>query len=109
MSAFGRRVAIAALLLLLPLAAARATAPVPPTPAEVGYYTKPLVKARLRLPESLQDFAVSGVQPMADDPSRFLVTVQFKARTPFGGLTEHSARFKMKQAARKTFWIVTAD
>ena len=80
-----------------------------PTTAEVTFYTRPLVKARLRLPDSLQDFAVTAVKPELDDPSRFEVQVRFKAKTPFGGITEHTAQFRMKRTASKNLWIVTAE
>lgn len=78
-----------------------------PTLAEAEYYTRPLVRARLRLPDSLQDYRVASLLPSADDPSRFEVEVQFRARTPFGGVSAHSARFQMRRAAAGG-WIVTA-
>ena len=92
--------------LLMPLAWA-ATAP---TPAEVRHYTQPLVQARMRLPNSLQDFTVARIQPSVDDAARFEVLVQFKAKTPFGALTGHEARFAMKRAASdQSLWIVTSE
>lgn len=109
-------IASALLSLLMPLAkAATETAPIAensgsaPTTAEVEHYTRPLVKARLRIPDSLHNFAVTTVAPTANDPSRFAVVVRFRARTPFGAITEHSARFQMKQAFSKGAWIVTAE
>lgn len=80
----------------------------PPTTAVVEFYTRPLVKARLRIPDSLRDYRVAAITPSTDDPSRFEVEVHFQARTPFGGTTAHSARFQMKRAAREGGWIVTA-
>ena len=92
--------------LLLPLASA-ATAP---TPAEVQRYTQPLVQARLRIPESLQGFTVARIQPSAGDAARFEVLVRFKAKTPFGALTGHEARFAMKRArSSQDLWIVTSE
>lgn len=80
----------------------------PPTPTVAAFYTRPLVKARLRIPDSLQDYRVASIQPSADDPARFEIEVQFQARTPFGGITAHSARFQMKRMASAEQWIVTA-
>lgn len=80
-----------------------------PTLAEVEYYTRPLIRARLRIPDSLQGFVVTLVSPMADDAARFEVEVRFRARTPFGGITGHSARFRMKRAASPGLWVVTAE
>lgn len=88
--------------------AAAVAAAVAPTAAEAEYYTRPLVRARLRVPDSLQDYRVASLRPSADDPSRFEVEVQFRARTPFGGMSAHSARFRMKRAAAGGGWIVTA-
>lgn len=85
-------------------------AAVAPTTAEVLFYTRPLVQARLRLPESLHAFAVTSVQPATDDPARFEVEVRFRARTPFGSITAHQARFAMKRtASNHKLWIVTAE
>lgn len=80
----------------------------PPSVEQVLFYTRPLVKARLRLPTSLQDFAVLSIAPTADDAARFAVEVQFKARTPFGAVTEHRARFHMKATTGGKGWVVTA-
>lgn len=111
-----RRLRRAGLLLLALLPATPAAnadaavvaAAVAPTAAEAEYYTRPLVRARLRVPDSLQDYRVASLRPSADDPSRFEVEVQFRARTPFGGMSAHSARFRMKRAAAGGGWIVTA-
>ena len=109
------RALIAALwFLLLPPLAQAATEPLPtgpaaPTVAEVEFYTRPLVKARLRIPDSLQGFLVTTIKPEVGDASRFEVEVQFRAKTPFGGVTEHTARFRMKQTSRKNLWIVIAE
>ncbi len=105
----------AAPVLLMAAAANAASdlqAPTPgaaPTSAEVIAYTQPLVRARLRIPDSLQAFAVSSIAPEPADPARHVVTVRFRARTPFGQITEHSARFRMKRSASGTVWIITAD
>lgn len=107
---------IAVLLLVMPLAQA-VTEAVPmvqlvtaaPTTTEVERYTRPMVRARLRIPDSLQGFVVATVAPMTSDVSRFEVEVRFRARTPFGAITEHSARFRMKPASRRGEWIVTAE
>lgn len=104
------------LLVMMPLAQAATAAvliaensSVTPTTAEVERYTRPLVKARLRIPDSLHGFVVTKVAPMVNELSRFEVEVRFRARTPFGVITEHSARFRMKQASGKGEWIVTAE
>jgi hypothetical protein len=104
------------LALTLPQAQAALVAPakaeasaLPPTVAEVRFYIQPLVRARLRLPNSLHDFVVTSVAPTAQDPARFLVEVQFKAQTPFGAVTQHAARFWMKHASTPTAWILTAE
>ena len=83
-------------------------APAPPGPDVVAFYTRPLVKARLRLPDSLQNYTVQSITPTADDPARFAVQVQFKARTPFGAVTEHTATYLMKATASGKAWVVTA-
>ncbi len=84
-------------------------APAAPSPSEAEFYTRPLVRARLRLPDSLQDYRIVRLAPTVDDPERFEVEVQFRARTPFGGLTAHRAHFRMKRAASGQGWIVTAQ
>ena len=89
-----------------PMEAARVAAP---TTEVAAYYTRPLVKARLRVPQSLQDYTVASITPARDDPTRFDVEVHFKARTPFGAITAHSARFQMKRAASVADWIVSAQ
>ncbi len=112
-----RRCLIVAVFFLLTVSNAQATDPaaiaqtsaVAPTTAEVLFYTRPLVKARLRMPESLQQFSVVTVQPTPDDAFRFAVMVRFRAKTPFGALTEHEARFHMKRTASQKLWIVTAE
>lgn len=81
----------------------------PPTAQEVRANTLPLVRARLRLPDSLQDFAVAEVAPLPQDPTRFTIRVTFKARTPFGAVTAHEARFTMKRSASRAVWITTAQ
>lgn len=81
----------------------------PPTTEVAAFYTRPLVKARLRVPQSLQDYTVASITPAKDDPTRFDIEVQFKARTPFGAITSHSARFQMKRVASTADWIVTAQ
>ena len=108
-------IASALFALLMPFARAapesasiRQTDSAAPTIAEVEFYTRPLVKARLRIPESLHSFAVTAITPLCDDPSRFEVAVRFRARTPFGGVTEYSTRFQMKPASSKGVWITTA-
>jgi len=83
-------------------------APAPPSAEVVAFYTRPLVKARLRLPDSLQDYTVHSIVPTTEDPARFAVHVQFKARTPFGAVTEHSAKFLMKATVSGRAWVVTA-
>ena len=80
-----------------------------PTATEVEHYTRPLVRARLRLPDSLHSFVVTTVTPVTSDPSRFAVEVRFRASTPFGAITEHSARFQMKRASSMASWIVTVE
>jgi hypothetical protein len=113
-------VALAGLLLALslgpavadPLPPAIAESPLPmaegaPTTDEVQANTRPMVRARLRLPDSLQDFSVAEIAALPDDPTRYAVRVTFKARTPFGALTAHEARFLMKRSSRGTVWIVT--
>ena len=81
---------------------------VPPTPAVAEYYTRPLVRARLRLPDSLAGYTVARIEPLAGEPGRYEVEVRFSALTPFGGVTEHSAVFRMRRAAEVDAWIVTA-
>ncbi len=83
----------------------RAAAPPSATTAE--YYTRPLVRARLRIPGSLRDYTVAAITPSAEDPTRFDVLVKFAARTPFGATTAHEARFQMKEGLGGS-WIVTA-
>lgn len=78
-----------------------------PTLAVVEYYTRPLVRARLRLPDSLRDYRVESIRPSADDAARYDIEVSFRARTPFGGLTAHSAQFRMRRTDAGG-WIVTA-
>jgi len=80
-----------------------------PSAEIAAFYTRPLVRARLRVPASLQDYTVTAIAPSTDDPTRFDVDVHFKARTPFGATTAHSARFQMKRAAVTADWIVTAQ
>lgn len=92
-----------------PTAARAVTVRAPPSVDVVRYYTQPMIRARLRLPESLRDFVVTQIAPTADDPARFLVTLQFKAKAPFGGYTQHRACFHMKQASGSDSWVVTAD
>lgn len=107
----------ALLLLVMTSLAQAATGTVPiaehssvaPTTADVERYTRPLVKARLRIPDSLHGFVVTKVVPMVNEPSRFEVEVRFRARTPFGVITEQSARFRMKKASGQGAWIVTAE
>ncbi len=79
----------------------------PPTMEEVRFYTQPLVRARLRLPDSLRDFAVMQIAPTTDDPARFAVTLQFKAKAPFGGITQHTTDFLMKRSSSGKVWLVT--
>lgn len=79
-----------------------------PTAEVAAFYTRPLVRARLRVPQSLQDYTVASITPSRDDSTRFDVEVRFKARTPFGAITSHSARFQMKRAPSTADWIVTA-
>lgn len=99
-----------ALLLLAALHSALAlAAPAPPSTEVVALYTRPLIKARLRLPDSLRDYTVQSITPTADDPARFAVQVRFKARTPFGAVTEHTAKFLMKVTASGKAWVVTAE
>jgi len=98
-----------AALLGLGLALTAAASPAPPSEATVRHYTVPLIKARLRLPESLQDLQITHLAPTADDPARFTVRLSFKAKTPFGSLTPHSAAFLMKRGASGRFWVVTAE
>ena len=71
------------------------------------FYTRPQIKARLRLPDSLQGFAVGAIQPVAGEPGRYAVIVRFKGKAPFGGITAHSAEFWMQRAAIPGHWIVT--
>lgn len=108
------RALIAALSLMLLALPARTAAEPPPAPAaptvaEAEFYTRPLVRARLRLPDSLQGFAVNAIKRETGDASRFEVEVRFRAKTPFGGITEHTAQFRMKRTASKNLWIVTAE
>lgn len=83
--------------------------PTAPSIEQVLFYTRPLVKARLRLPDSLQDFTVLGIAPTADDPARFAVQLRFKAKSPFGAVTEHRAGFHMKATRSGRAWVVTAS
>lgn len=95
-----------------PLAAARPQAAqqyAPPSIEQVLFYTRPLIKARLRLPSSLQDFTVLDIAPTADDPARFAVQLRFKARSPFGAVTEHRAGFHMKATQSGKAWVVTTE
>jgi hypothetical protein len=85
-----------------------ANAAVPPTAQEVRASTEALVRARLRLPESLRDFTVASIAALPEDPTRFAVHLTFKARTPFGAVTGHEARFLMKRSRSGRVWIVTA-
>lgn len=97
-----------ALVALPAVVIAEAPPPLAPPPTElVEFYTRPLVRARLRLPGSLSDYTVVSVRPVADDPGRYDIEVRFRARTPFGGTTAHGARFRMKRADDAS-WIVTA-
>ena len=117
----GARMSLAAAVLAVALAATPASPPAtparapaiadeaPPTAQEVRANTLPLVRARLRLPDSLQDFAVAEVAPTAQDSARFVIRVTFKARTPFGSVTAHEARFAMKRSASKAVWNTTAQ
>jgi len=111
-----------AVLLALPLACGTARAgavpePSPPaaqarqapTPEEVLLNTRPLIRARLRLPDSLQGLQVTRIEPTAEDPTRFVVSLAFQGRTPFGRLSSHQARFHMKRSATHGLWVVTAD
>lgn len=88
--------------------AAEATLASPPTPAVVEYYTRPMVRARLRLPDSLAGYTVARIEPVAGEPGRWEVEVRFSARTPFGGVTAHNAVFRMRHAAVADAWVVTA-
>lgn len=97
-------------LLLLPVLTTPASAASrAPTAAEAVQYTRPLVRARLRLPESLKDYTVAAIVPVPEDPDRYAVTVRFRARTPFGAETAHEAGFRLRAAADGQGWIVTAD
>lgn len=106
---------LAAVLLLSPLLGLRAEPPPaeaqtlegPPAVTVVDYYTRPLVRARLRVPDSLSDYRVESILPSPDDPLRYDIEVSFRARTPFGGMTAHGARFRMRRAEGGG-WIVTA-
>lgn len=90
------------------IAPARAAATAGPTPAEVARFTEPLIRPRLRIPDSLHALVVDEIRPAAEDASRFEVRVRFRARTPFGATTENRARFSMKRASGDAGWIVTA-
>lgn len=106
---------LAAALLWAPLPGLRAEPPPsaaqafegPPSVTVADYYTRPLVRARLRVPDSLSDYRVESVLPSADDPQRYDIEVGFRARTPFGGMTAHRAQFRMRRAEGGG-WIVTA-
>lgn len=78
-----------------------------PAVTVVDYYTRPLVRARLRVPDSLSDYRVESILPSPDDPQRYDIEVSFRARTPFGGTTAHRAQFRMRRAEGGG-WIVTA-
>jgi hypothetical protein len=84
------------------------TLPEPPSAAVILRWTRPLLRARLRLPDSLQSVVVGSVQRDARDPQRFLVLVRFAAQTPFGAITPHQAWFYFRPAARSGDWVVTA-
>lgn len=86
-----------------------AVAEAPPTTEEVLMNTRPLIRARMRLPDSLQGLTVTRIEAAVDDPARFAVEVQFQGRTPFGLLTTHQARFHMKRSVNRSLWVVTAD
>lgn len=90
----------------VPAAPPVAVAP-PPDDAVVRHYTQPLLRARLRLPNSLKDYRIDAITPVPDDPGRYEVRVRFSADTPFGATTEHEARFWMKAAAIPGQWIIT--
>lgn len=81
----------------------------PPTVAEVIDNTRPLIRARLRLPDSLRDVTVTSIAPSADDPQRYAVALRFKARTPFGAITEHQAYFSFKRSSGRGLWIITSE
>ncbi len=106
---------LAAALLWFPSPGLRAESPPseahavegPPSVTVADYYTRPLVRARLRVPDSLSDYRVESIRPSPDDPLRYDIAVRFRARTPFGGLTAHSAQFRMRRAEAGG-WIVTA-
>lgn len=85
------------------------TAATPPSVSTAGFYIRQLIKARLRVPESLKDFSVSEIAPSANAVGRFNVTVTFQARSPFGSYTAHSASYQMKRASSGNVWIVTAQ
>ena len=71
-------------------------------------WTRPLLRARLRLPDSLRDVVVTQVEPDAQDPQRFLVRIAFQAQTPFGAVTPHEAWFYFRPATQRGDWVVTA-
>ena len=105
------RALIALVLCTAMLVPARASteAPVAPTVQEAITHTQPLVRARLRLPDSLADFTVTRIEAQRDDATRFDVQLRFKAKAPFGGVTAHEARFVMKRGSTGRFWVVTAE
>lgn len=72
-------------------------------------HTRPFIRSRLRLPESLHQVSVPLIQPAADDPAAFEVRVRFHARSPFGATTQHELRYRLKRAQQGDVWIVTAD
>lgn len=105
-----RRSGAALLWLAASAASAAIAAPSAPPPplSVVEFYTRPLVRARLRAPDSLRDYQIASLVPSADDPQRFEVEVRFRAQTPFGAITAHSARFQFRQGAPGAGWMVTA-
>lgn len=98
-----------AVLLATAVQAAGLPPSAPPTSALVEYYTRPMVRARLRLPDSLAGYTVARIDPVAGEPGRWEVEVRFSARAPFGGVTAHQAVFRMRRAAEADAWIVTAQ
>ena len=64
---------------------------------------------RTTVPQQMYFDSFISTDLVAQDPARFAVEVRFRAKTPFGGITEHRARFQMKRASVAGVWIVTAD